>query len=289
MTTTIDQSYAKGYSELIHDLARQQGSKLMDAVRIETRKQNVDFFDRYDDAEDSEKISRLQASPAHEPAHSRRQVSYREYQYYPILDNADEQKMLVDPKSKYVQGGLNVYGRRMDRVIFDAAFGTAKAGADGGTDVTFPAGQKTTATGGLTKAKLIEAKELLSAADADEGPNGDENYLACTAYQISDILNDTTLTSGDYNEVLLLMQGKIDTLMGFKWIKVSTDIVPKVSTTRRCLVWNRNGLLLSRGEMKAEIVRRADLSGAWQVQMDYALGAVRMEEARVVEIPCVES
>lgn len=289
MTTTIDQSYASGYSSLIHDLSQQMGSKLMDKVRLETREFEVDYFDRLGPGDDTEKLVRNQDSPSHEQAHSRRQVAYREFQFYPTLDRADDQKMLIDPKSKYVQQGLSVYGRRMDKVIVDAAYGTAKAGKAGGTSVTFPSAQQITTAGGLTKAKLIDARELFGINDADEGPDGDELYLACTQYQISDILNDTTLTSAEYNDAKLLMTGQINKLLGFTWVKMSTGILPvNGSSKRRVLCWQRNGLLLSRGDYDSEIVKRSDKSKMWQLQNDYALGAVRMEEERVVEIECSE-
>lgn len=287
MTTTIDQSYANGYSDLIHDLAAQKGSKLMNTVRMETRDKEIDYFERMGPGDDTEKLVRNQDSPSHEQAHSRRQVTYGEFQFYPTLDRADDQKLLIDPTSKYVQEGLNVYGRRADKQIVDAALGTAKAGKNGGTSVAFPAAQTITTAGGLTKAKIIDALELFGFNDTLDDP--DSMYLVCTQKQISDVLNDSELTSGDYNNALLLMEGTVQRLLGFNWIVLSPDILPISGSTRSVLCYQSSGVILSRGDFDSEIVKRSDKSKMWQLQNDYTMGAVRMEEERVVKINCTES
>ncbi len=283
----IDQAYAEGYRDLIHDLAEQKGSKLRGAVRVEQRQFNVDYFERLGPVNSTKKTSRFADSPTTLMDHSRRMVSYDDYQIYPMLDKQEDQRLLIDPRSKYVTRGVSTMGRDFDQVAVDAALGTAYSGQKGATAVALPAGQTIVhSSSGLTKAKLIEAREIIGAADADE--DGEDNYIALTQYQISDILNDTTLTSGDYNQVLLLMQGKIDFFMGFRFIKLSKNILPKVSTTRSIIAWQKNGIVVSEGASEAAIVQRDDKSRAWQLQMDYSLGAVRMEEERIVEIECTE-
>lgn len=284
----IDQAYAEGYRNLIHDMAEQSGSRLRSAVRVETRQFNVDYFERLGPAVSTKKTSRFADSPTTLMDHSRRMVTYDDYQFYPMLDKQEDQRMLVDPKSKYVQRGISTKGRDFDTVAVTAMLGTAQAGQKGATAVTLPSAQTIVhGSAGLTKAKLIEAREILGAADVDQMEASDF-YIALTQFQISDILNDTTLTSGDYNNALLLVQGKIDFFMGFKFIKLSTGILPKASTTRSILAWEKTGCLVSEGDDRARIAERDDKSGAWQLQSDYALGAVRMEEQRIVEIECTE-
>jgi hypothetical protein len=56
-------------------------------------------------------------------------------------------------------------GRAMDDAIIAAATGTAYSGVAGGTSVSLPSGQKVAhASGGLTVAKLLSAKEILDAS-----------------------------------------------------------------------------------------------------------------------------
>ena len=76
--------------------------------------------------------------------------------------------------------------------------------------------------------------------------------------------------------------------MGFTFLETSPNLVPIVSTTRSTVFWAMDGLLLAIGDSRNEIVVRTDKSGAWQNQMDMALGATRMEEAKIVEVECTE-
>jgi hypothetical protein len=87
----------------------------------------------------------------------------------------------------------------MDDVIIDALGGTAKTGKDGTTSTTFPSGQKIAhASGGLTIAKLVSAKKLLDAQSVDPSI---KRYIVVSPEQIEDLLNNTTVTSSDFNTV----------------------------------------------------------------------------------------
>ena len=97
------------------------------------------------------------------------------------------------------------------------------------------------------------------------------------------LLNTTQATSSDYAAVKALVRGEIDTWMGFKWI-TSTNLSSS-GTLTSCFAMQRYGLCLA---MSAEpLVRtdeRTDLSYSWQVYYELNIGAVRLEEARVVQV-----
>ena len=77
--------------------------------------------------------------------------------------------------------------------------------------------------------------------------------------------------------------------MGFTFIH--TERLPvNGSAERRVAAWARTGMQLNVGaEPKARISERADKSHATQVYFCMSVGATRLEEKRVVEIPCAES
>ena len=136
----------------------------------------------------------------------------------------------------------------------------------------------------MNKAKVIEAKIKLDAAEVEK----EGRYLAHSALQLSDMLNVTEVTSADYNTVKALVQGEIDTWLGFKWIHTEQLNVDG-SSDRLNLAWQKTGLLLAgSAEPVARITERADKSYSVQVFMSMSFGSTRMEELKVVEIACDE-
>jgi hypothetical protein len=172
-------------------------------------------------------------------------------------------------------------------VIYAAMRGAARASS--GT-VALPSGQKVAVGGtGLTKAKLVTTRKLFRANESDR-ENGEELYIAYGAEQLEDLLNDTTLTSLEYNTVMSLFEGDIPkgkTLLGFKPIPL--ERMAKVSTDRFCVAWAKSGVALGVGaEIQTRLTERADKSYAMQPYARMSIGAVRIEEAKVVEIACLE-
>ena len=176
-------------------------------------------------------------------------------------------------------------GRAMDDVIITAALGTSQTGKDGSTSTALPAGQKIAhGSAGLTIAKLVSAKELLDAASVDPSI---PRHIVVSPKQISDLLNNTTVTSADFNTVKALAQGEINSFVGFNFI-VSNRLTDD-GTSRQVIAFAQDGLKLAVGkEPAARIDERADKSYSTQVYYCQTIGATRMEEEKVVEIACNE-
>ena len=100
---------------------------------------------------------------------------------------------------------------------------------------------------------------------------------------MNDLLNLEQATSGDYNSVKALVRGEIDTWMGFKWIM--SNQLPVSGTVTTCFAMQRYGLCAALSSSPlVRIDERNDLSYSWQVYYELNLGAVRLEEARVVKV-----
>ncbi|MAO19729.1 MAG: hypothetical protein CMJ25_03160 [Phycisphaerae bacterium] len=177
-------------------------------------------------------------------------------------------------------------GRAMDDVIIAAALGSASTGKDGSTTTTLPAGQKIAhGSAGLTIAKLVEAKEILDSGNVD--PSIARNILV-SPKQVSDLLNNTTVTSSDYNTVKALAMGEINTFVGFNFI-VSNRLGTDSNSDRQVIAFATDGIKCAIGkEPSARIDECADKSYATQVYYCQSVGATRMEESKVVEIACNE-
>jgi hypothetical protein len=202
------------------------------------------------------------------------------------LDREDAQNLgaLVLPTSDYVMSHASAHNRDKDDVAWQAALATVFTGEDGTGTSVFPAANQIAAGGtGLTVVKLLQTNELLEGADLeDEAPR----VLACTAQQLTNLLNSTEVKSADYNTVKALVDGKIDTFMGFKFVKIKR--LTKVSTTRTCVAWVKGAIKRFIGERFSDISKRSDLSYATQIYSAWNFGAVRVYDEGVVQIDCTE-
>ena len=118
----------------------------------------------------------------------------------------------------------------------------------------------------------------------------DFDPLICivTAAQIEDLLESTEVTSADYNTVKALVNGEVDTFMGFKFVHCERLPVDG-SSRRRVIAYAKSGLHLGIWkEVGGMISQRADKSYATQVYTCSTFGATRVEEGKVVEILCNE-
>ena len=287
MSSQITTAFVQQYSSNVQLLSQQKGSLLRNAVRVESQVGKNAFYDQVGSATAQKRLSRHADTPQLDTPHARRRVSLVDYEYADLIDDQDKVRTLIDPTSPYSQATAFAMGRAIDDEIISAAFGTAYTGETGSTSTTFPSGQVVSVgspVAGLSIAKLVEAKQLLDEANVDTTL---PRYVAVAPEQLADLLNITTVTSSDYNTVKALVQGEIDTFLGFKFV-VSTRLSSDGSN-RRVIAWAEDGLLLSIGkDITAKIDERADKGYATQVYYAMSIGATRMEEEKVVEIKCRE-
>ena len=210
------------------------------------------------------------------------------WEYADLIDDSDKVAMLIDPTRSYANAAAYAVGRAMDDAIITALDGDAKTGKSGSTTTSLPAGQKVAVgspASGLTIAKLVSAKKVLDQNNVDPSI---KRYIAVHPEQIEDLLNDSTVTSADFNTVKALVQGEINTFMGFEFI-TSTRLNTNASSQRQVLAWAEDGLTLAVGkDLMTQITQRADKSYSTQVYVCAQFGATRMEEEKVVQILCSE-
>lgn len=283
----ITTAFIKQFGNTLNMLSQQKGSRLQGAVTVETGAfGEEEYFDQYGEDTANIKVARNVDVEYAADDYARRRVSFTDVYWAKLIDKEDKLSMLIDPTSGLMQAGAWAIGRKIDDMIITAFSGTAYTGKAGGTSTSFTAGnQIATGSAGLTINKLISAKQLLDEADVDPD---EERYIAVTAEQISDLLKTTEVKSVDYNSVKALVEGKVDTFMGFKFIR--TERLYKTSTTRYCLAWAKSGMLLAkRNEMVAKLDVIPTKHYATQAYASISCGATRMEEAKCVEIYCTEA
>jgi hypothetical protein len=235
-----------------------------------------------------------------EVEHTRISVSMRDYNNAIPFDNEDKLRMnLNDPRMGYAQTQAAGLGRKLDKVIIDAATGTTYTGEDGSTSETYTvatygvavnavAPGQVAADSNLTIEKLIQARSKLFTAEAvmDNEPLA----FVCCQNQLDALLRTAELQNIDTNEVRALVRGQIDTYMGFKFVRVATELLSKDSSNvRRCLAFPKSAIIVGMAdERTTKIDQLPEHNYMWQVWTQGTFGAARTWREKVVSVDCDE-
>lgn len=285
MSTQITTAFVNQFSQNIQLLSQQMGSLMRNTVRQETVTGEKAFFEQIGSAVAQKRASRHASTPIMDTPHARRMVTMSDYEYADLVDDQDKIRMLISPESTYGKAAAAAIGRAMDDEIIGALGGTAKTGVSGGTSTALPSGQKIAhGSAGLTIAKLISAKKIMDQNSVDPSI---ERYIVVSPEQIEDLLNTTSVTSADFNSVKALVNGTVDSFMGFKFI--TSNRLKDDGTSRLCYAYAREGVVMALGkDVTAKIDPRPDKSYSTQIYYCSTFGASRMQEEMVVEIACNE-
>jgi hypothetical protein len=284
ITTAFVHEWERGITHLAEQkMSRFRGKTRMTRIGAGDEK----FVDQIGSVTAQIRTTRHGDTPLTDTPHSRRQVPLNPYEHADLVDEPDKLRTLNDPTNEYMVAFGRAFSRAIDDEVIAAALGSANTGVTGGTAVAHPGGDFQIAAGGdgLTMVKLILANRVLreNENDPDEG-----FYIAVSQAQIDDMLNDTTFTSADYNNIRTLMTGEITQFMGFTW--VASERLGLSGTERRCIAWAKNSLLLAIGkEPSGKISERPDKSYSTQIYMSMDIGATRLDETGVIEILCEEA
>lgn len=287
MSFEITTAFVDQFGANIDMLSQQKDSRFAGKTRMETVTGESGFFEQIGATAAVERTGRHEDTPRVDTPHSRRKVSLRDFIWSDLIDQADKARMLIDPTSSYIMAAVMAMNRSRDDVMIEAALGTSYTGKEGNTQVVLPTSQKIVhGSTGMTLAKLIEASERFNLADVD--PDMDK-YIALSGKQLSDLLGDEKLTSSDYATVKALVQGQIDTFMGFKFVQTQR-LTYDGDSNRQVIAWAGDGLLMAEGSNAiTRVTERDDKNFSIQPYRAECFGATRMEEEKVVEIACVES
>lgn len=302
MSSQITTAFVQQYKAEVMHLSQQKGSRLQGTVRNESQNGESAFYDRLGAATAILKTSRHSDTPQIDSEHSRRRVTLSDYEWADLIDKEDLRRLLMDPAGDYAKAAAWALGRSKDDVIIAAADGSAYGGVAGATAVSHPNAQKYafwdgSGFDGVNVAGLLAIKRIIDGNDVDESIS---RHAVLNSLALENLLNQTTVTSADFNTVRALVSGQLDSFVGFKFHRTERlndqeDALSASSTTgavgsgtsvighRRCLFYAQDGLLLATADdMKVEIDRRNDKSYSTQVYASMGIGATRMEEDKVV-------
>lgn len=287
MSQQITEAFVQQFADNFIHVAQQKTSRFEPCVTIEPNIRGMSkSINRLGQRTATRRTSRHGDTPINDQPHSTRFVDLFDWEDGDMIDDQDKIRMLTDPQSEYVQAMVASLNRAKDDVIVTALGGFSRSSTG---NILLPSTQKIAVGGaGLTKAKLIQAKKLFRGNEADEEA-GEELYITYSSQALADILADTTLTSADFLAGQMLQSGTLKgKWLGFNWIP--SERTPKSGTTRYLYAWAKSGVVLGKGEdITTKVGEDPGKGFNVRIYAKMSIGAVRVEEEKVVEIAALES
>lgn len=196
-------------------------------------------------------------------------------------DIFSQAKVNFDERQELVQVVANAMGRRQDQLIIDAltASSTSLTVSNdiGGTDTN------------LNVAKLREAKRLLDKGNVPM----DGRHMVIHANSLANLLSETSVTSSDFNTVKALVQGEINTFLGFQFHVLGdrSEGGLAIDGSNDRTVWAFHSQAIGYAEgigMRTEINYIPEKT-SWLVNEVFSAGAIAIDAGGIVQITCRES
>jgi len=188
-------------------------------------------------------------------------------------------KVNFDERSELVKVVSNAIGRRQDQLIVDALVASSTAN----TVAKSVGGANTN----MNLDKLIAAKRAL---DAKNVPM-DNRHIVIHANNLAGMLGETEVTSSDFNSVKALVQGEIDTFLGFKFHTIGDRDeggLPLSSGDRKVYAFHRDAIGMAEGIAPKTEINYIPEKTSFLVASMFSAGAVAIDAEGIVEITCDE-
>ena len=198
------------------------------------------------------------------------------YVFPELTDIFDQAEVNYNEQKALANVIVKAMGRRKDQTVLSALGATS-----GNTSIAI-------GSTGLTIAKILAAKAALD----DAGVDMDDRHLAISAVGLQQLLQTTQVTSIDYGNVKALVNGEVDTFVGFKIHLIETRAeggLPLSTNDRTCFAWHMDAIGLGISiEPKMEVNYLPEYTSTLANGM-LAMGAITIENTGVVDIHIDES
>ena len=208
-------------------------------------------------------------------------LTLADYNAAEYSDIFSSQKVNFDERQELVQVVANAMGRRQDQMILDALAASSTSltvsndigGSDSNMNIT----------------KLREAKRLM---DKNNVPPDGRNIII-HANGLANLLSETSVTSSDFNSVKALVQGELNTYLGFTFHVLGDrsegGLAIDASLDRSCFAFHKDAVGYGEGiAMRTEINYVAEKT-SWLVNEIFSAGAIAIDDEGIVKITCRET
>jgi hypothetical protein len=232
------------------------------------------------------------------PDHGTRLAVLSDWDLALPVDKYDLLKLIANPQGDYLRSAMAAHNRRKDLIIYNALINAAQRAQQStvvGNHTAYSAqalpGNQIILNGGtgLTKAKIIQARARFRANEADEYA-GETLYALYNDKALSDILSDINLTTADQLAVKMIQQGDVArSWMGFTWVPYNMPVGAAVASMFSTVFYSKSSVHFGIGEnITTDIGPRRDKRNMIQVYTAMSLGAVRVNEQKVVRVDYVQ-
>jgi len=189
-------------------------------------------------------------------------------------------KVNFDERAELVKVVANAIGRRQDQLILDAL----NASSTSNTVASSVGGSNTN----MNLDKLIAAKKALDAGNVP----ADNRHIIIHANNLAGMLGETKVTSSDFNTVKALVQGEINTFLGFTFHVLgdrSEGGLPLSSGDRTAYAFHRDAVGMAEGIAPKTEINYIPEKTSFLVASMFSAGAVAIDDEGIVKITCDEN
>ena len=229
----------------------------------------------------NQKASQADVTPM-DITHARQTAMMENWNAPEYTDIFDQAEVNFDEKSELAIVIAKAIGRREDQLIIDALAAISFAvtnDEDPDTGRIFDI----SATRNFDLTSIRSAKGHLDDIEADEG----DRHIVLRALALQKLLEDSTVTSSDFNTIKALVNGDLDTYMGFKFHVIGTRKeggLPGVAADRTAFAYHKPSIGLAIGiDMKTTIDWIAQKT-SWLANGMVKAGAIAREPQGIVKI-----
>jgi len=215
-------------------------------------------------------------------SHARQSATLENWNAPEYTDIFDQAEVNFDESQELAQTIAKALARREDQLIIDAMTAVTFAATN---DQNPDTGRvfDVSAASNFSLDLILSASEHLNDIEAEN----DERHIALKANALQKLLEDSEVTSTDFNTVKALVRGELDTYVGFKFHVIGTRAeggLPGVTGDEIAYAWHKPALGLAVGiDMKTTIDWIAQKT-SWLANGMFKAGAIAREPQGIVKL-----
>ena len=227
----------------------------------------------------NQKASQADVTPM-DISHDRQTATLDNWNAPEYTDIFDQAEVNFDEKAELAQTIAKAIGRREDQIIIDTLAGISYATSNDGDPDT---GYSNTVATNFTLDTIRDAKAHLDDIESE----AEGRFIVLRAQALQTLLEDSTVTSSAFNTIKALVNGELDTFLGYRFKVIGTRVeggLPGAAGARTAFTWQRAAIGIAIGiDLKTTIDWVAQKT-SWLANGIYKAGAVAREPQGITRI-----
>lgn len=190
---------------------------------------------------------------------------------FDLLFDVDKPKFNFDEASILANNTSMAIGRAIDQTIINDGLNQTSTQAIGGESED------------LTVDLLLKVSEVFNR----KAVPSNERYIVHTASQLTQLLKNTEITSGDYNNIKTLVSGEVNTFLGFKFICIEDRKeggLPTIGNGVKAFAFHKDAVGHAISQDVKSLMERVPEKLAYQIGAIVQQGAVNIDDDGIVPI-----